>query len=84
MFSIEVCVYIVNNFIFCCNFMKRQNLCCFLLSSLEEAEDDFQAENIPEAMKVDNVPEATVNEERIAMLEAELEREQQKSVSLQN
>ena len=64
--------------------MKRQILCCFLLSSLEEAENDFQAENILEAMEVDNVPDATAKEERIAMLEAELEREKQKSLSLQN
>ena len=58
--------------------MKRQILCCFLLSSLEEAENDFQAENIPEAMEVDTVPDATAKEERIAMLEAELELEKQK------
>ena len=61
-----------------------QTLCCFLLSSIEEAEDDCQSENITEAMEVDNEPEATTKEERIATLEAELEREKQKSASLQN
>ena len=35
-------------------------------------------------MEVDNEPEATTKEERIATLEAELEREKQKSASLQN
>ena len=59
---------------FLLQFLKTsQTLCCFHLSSIEEAEDDCQSENIPEAMEVDNVPEATTKRERIATLEAELE-----------
>ena len=46
--------------------------------------DDEQTGDIPEAMETDSVQEVQEKEERIATLEAELEREKQTCVALQN